>query len=442
MANFKDVLELVDKVSQPLKKIAENTEKTTKKTEKLKNAFNRVTSTMKKVATTATVVIGAIGAVGGMVLRASQKYADFGDRIDKMSQKIGMSRKAFQEWDYIMSQNGGNVESLQMGFKTLTTQIEGVQKGSKDSIRAFSALGVKVKENNGQFRKADDVFNDVIRKLQKIKDPTQKMILANRLFGRSAAELRPLLNQEADAVDNLREKANKLGLIISDKDIENAVKFKDTMDTFTRFFQAKFATEMMKAMPEFTKALEEITKAIQENQEAITAIGEFLKWAATDVLPAIIKFVLGIVSALKSADKLYRELGESQIKIGENFRNSISLIKTNLINAFINAKNTVADAFQKLKISVVSTFVSVGNSISQMFDKIIQKIIQIAGKLPIIGNAIKNSGLASSIGGGISNSYRQNNISNTNNSTVTNNNYFGNTNNYGGLMPLSSQYAI
>ena len=42
-------------------------------------------------------------------------------------------------------------------------------------------------------KKADDVFNDVIRKLQQIKDPTQKMILANRLFGRSAAELRPLL---------------------------------------------------------------------------------------------------------------------------------------------------------------------------------------------------------------------------------------------------------
>ena len=439
MANFKDVLELVDKVSQPLKKIAENTEKTTKKTEKLKEAFDKLGSgkltnalsqmkakfvsvgnTISKVAKAYTVISGAISLVGGAVMRASQKYADLGDRIDKMSQKIGMGRKSFQEWDYIKSQNGGNVESLQMGFKTLTTQIEGVQKGSKDSIKAFSALGVKVKENNGQFRKADDVFNDVIRKLQKIKDPTQKMILANRLFGRSAAELRPLLNKEADAIDNLREKANKLGLIISDEDVDNAVKYKDTMDTFSRFFEAKFATIAMKAMPEFSKSLEEIMSIMQENQDVIEGIGQSLKWTFTVALPAIIKSVMFIANAFKF--------------VGE--------VVGNILGYILTVPMRISIAFDKLKASTVSTFVSVGNSISQMFDKIIQKIIQIAGKLPIIGNAIKNSGLASSIGGGISNSYRQNNISNTNNSTVTNNNYFGNTNNYGGLMPLSSQYAI
>ena len=104
MANFKDVLELVDKVSQPLKKIAENTEKTTKKTEKLKEAFDKLGSgkltnalsqmkakfvsvgnTISKVAKAYTVISGAISLVGGAVMRASQKYADLGDRIDKMS---------------------------------------------------------------------------------------------------------------------------------------------------------------------------------------------------------------------------------------------------------------------------------------------------------------------------------------------------------------------
>ena len=168
--------------------------------------------------------VGAtVGVVGGAILRGANQVAEMGDRIDKMSQKIGMSRKSFQEWDYIMSQNGGNVETLQMGFKTLVTQIEGVQKGSKDSIKAFSDLGVQVKDNNGKFRSADEVFNDTIRSLQKIENPTQKMILANRLFGRSAAELRPLLNQEAQAVDDLRSKANSMGLIISDEEVANSV---------------------------------------------------------------------------------------------------------------------------------------------------------------------------------------------------------------------------
>ena len=83
-------------------------------------------------------------------------------------------------------------------------------------------------------------------------------MLANRLFGRSAAELRPLLNQEAESIDELREKANRLGLIVDEQDIKNAVILKDTFDTFGRAFQARFATVMMKVMPVFTKILEKI----------------------------------------------------------------------------------------------------------------------------------------------------------------------------------------
>lgn len=262
MATYKDVLMLVDKVSEPLRKIQATTEKTQKSLQNLGQKLTTVGKNMKtvggKITSTVTKITATVTAFAAGTVFAMKKAAEYGDRIDKMSQKIGMSRKSFQEWDYIMSQNGGNVETLQMGFKTLVTQIEGVQKGSKDSVKAFKALGVNVKDSNGHFRVADDVFNDVIRKLQQIKDPTQKMILANRLFGRSAAELRPLLNQEASAIDELREKANKMGLILSEQDVKNAVKFSDTMDTFSRVFQAKFATIAMKLMPKFSEIMEKI----------------------------------------------------------------------------------------------------------------------------------------------------------------------------------------
>lgn len=262
MATYKDVLMLIDKVSEPLRKIQAASEKTKNSFQDLGQKLTKVGNNMKtvggKITSTVTKATATVTAFAAGTVYAMKKAAEYGDRIDKMSQKIGMSRKSFQEWDYIMSQNGGNVETLQMGFKTLVTQIEGVQKGSKDSIKAFQALGVSVKDNNGNFRVADDVFNDVIRKLQQVKDPTQKMILANRLFGRSAAELRPLLNQEASAIDELREKANKMGLILSEQDVKNAVKFSDTMDTFSRVFQAKFATIAMKLMPKFVEILERI----------------------------------------------------------------------------------------------------------------------------------------------------------------------------------------
>lgn len=421
MATYKDVLILVDKVSAPLKKIQNNTDK-------LKDKMNRLSKGIKRVSATLLAIKSSVALVGGAILRGANQFAEMGDRIDKMSQKIGMSRKSFQEWDYIMSQNGGNVETLQMGFKTLVTQIEGVQKGSKDSIKAFRDLGVQVKDNNGKFRSADDVFNDTIRSLQKIENPTQKMILANRLFGRSAAELRPLLNQEAQAVDDLRKKANDMGLIISDEDVKNSVKFKDTMDTFTRFFQAKFATVMMKLMPEFSNTLEEIIAFSKENQEIFDSIGTSFNWIVTKALPTTIKFFIGIANVLQTIGGAVGTFIGKVMSIPTYISMAFNTLKTNIILTFLKIGQAIQSVISALK----GVFDSVLGAIAQWIANIIEKIQWIVGKIPLVNKFVKD--------GGSRITQTQNN-----NSVVNNNNI---TNNYGGgsfnsLTPLASGvYAI
>jgi hypothetical protein len=342
MAQYKDTFLLIDKVSKPLQKIQikmkgvqEIASRAQDKLLKFQNGAKKIGKVASNTAKAVGTVASAVGVLGTAIIANSNKYADIGDRIDKMSQKIGMSKKAFQEWDYIMSQNGGNVETLQMGFKTLVTQIEGVQKGSKDSIRAFADLGVAVKDSSGQFRNQDDIFNDTIRKLQKIQNPTKKAMLANRLFGRSAAELRPLLNQEASAIDELRTKANSMGLIISDKDIKNAVIYKDTMDTFSRFFEAKFASLMMSVMPDLTNTLEKIIQLVEENQNVFNNLGLAIKWIGGTALPFVIKGLLIIPKILNNIGSFVGNIIGTIMSIPTAIQTAISNILTSII-IFLN----------------------------------------------------------------------------------------------------------
>ena len=421
MATYKDVLMLVDKVSAPLKKIQGNTDK-------LRDKMGKLAGGVKKVGTVLTAVGTTVSVVGGAILRGANQFAEMGDRIDKMSQKIGMSRKSFQEWDYIMSQNGGNVETLQMGFKTLVTQIEGVQKGSKDSIKAFKDLGVQVKDNNGKFRSADDVFNDTIRSLQKIENPTQKMILANRLFGRSAAELRPLLNQEAQAVDDLRNKANTMGLIISDEDVANSVKFKDTMDTFTRFFQAKFATVMMKLMPEFSKALEDIMAFGKENQEVFDSIGTAFSFIVTKALPATIKLFVGIANLLRTISGAVGTFIGQVMSIPTYISMAFNTLKTNVAITFIKIGQAIQGVISGLK----GVFNSVLGAISQWIANIIEKIQWIVGKIPLVNKLVKD--------GGSRITQTQNNNSVSNSTTIKN--YYGGQSTMQNKPKFNTAYAL
>lgn len=463
MATYKDVLMLVDKVSEPLRKIQSATEKTNKSFKDLGEKLTKVGKNMKtvggKITSTVTKITATVTAFAAGTVYAMKKAAEYGDRIDKMSQKIGMSRKSFQEWDYIMSQNGGNVETLQMGFKTLVTQIEGVQKGSKDSVKAFKALGVNVKDSNGHFRVADDVFNDVIRKLQQIKDPTQKMILANRLFGRSAAELRPLLNQEASAIDELREKANKMGLILSEQDVKNAVKFSDTMDTFSRVFQAKFATIAMKLMPKFIEILEKIlskTDTIEKIMGYLFKLIEVFvnlvdwftkldtKWQI--VIASAVAF-LGVLGPLiTSIGSIISLLGSVATALGTTTGAVAAATSTFLgwvavfagiaagIWAVIKAIQVLIGWIQhlnKMKINNLDT----GNLSGEALDKLRAKRQQMGAKqfdkaYPELARQIKQADKINN------NSVRQTQNNNTTNNSVVNNYNYGNTqrNTIGGIL--------
>ena len=105
---------------------------------------------------------GVTVAAGGLIMKA----ASTGDRVDKMSQKVGLSRKSFQEMEFAMSQSGTKIESLQTGMKTMTKQMSGAANGTKSSAEAFKKLGVSVTDSDGNLRSQEEVMFETISALQ------------------------------------------------------------------------------------------------------------------------------------------------------------------------------------------------------------------------------------------------------------------------------------
>jgi hypothetical protein len=191
-------------------------------------------SSMKKIGKGALILgAAATGAATGLGAIAT-KTADAGDRIDKMSQKLGLSREGFQEWDYILSQNGASIDSMGSGMKTLVNQMDDMAKGGKESTRAFKRLNIEMEDLEGLTQ--EEIFEKTIVALQDVESETERAAIANRLLGRSGQELAPLLNAGADSVENLKKQAGDLGLVMGDDAIDASVKFTDTMDTLKRSF--------------------------------------------------------------------------------------------------------------------------------------------------------------------------------------------------------------
>lgn len=171
--------------------------------------------------------------VGDMVVATAQAT----DRVDKMSQKIGISRTAFQEWDFILSQSGASVDGLQMGVKTLSNAADEARKGTALYAESFDRLGVSVTDVNGDMKDQETLFNEVFKALANVDNQTERTAIANKLLGRSATELAPAFNAGADAIENMRAQAHQLGLVMGDELIDQGVVLTDNIDKLKRAYK-------------------------------------------------------------------------------------------------------------------------------------------------------------------------------------------------------------
>lgn len=190
----------------------------------LEKSFGRIKTALKAAFTVAAVKKSIDG-----IMSLANSTAQAADRIDKQSQALGISRKAFQQWDYILSQSGASIDSLGTSMKTLNTAILG---GSDSAVEAFNALGLQWESLAGMSQ--EGAFEAVVDAFQKMPQGARKSALAIQLFGKNGQSLMPLLNTSSEAMDELRQNTEKLGFVMSDSMVDAGVKFGDTLDNLKR----------------------------------------------------------------------------------------------------------------------------------------------------------------------------------------------------------------
>lgn len=217
--------------------------------DKMAMGFDRIKQAAKWLITGAAVKVG-VDAVKSLATAT----ANAGDRIDKASQALGLSRKAYQEWEYILSQSGATIDSLGISMKTLTNAIV---DGSQDTNDALSTIGLAVSDLEGLSQ--EQAFEKVVRAFQRLPAGVQKSSAAVKLFGRNGQELLPLLNSDIYSIDILRAKAMDLGLVMSDDAVNASVAYTDALDTLQRTFNGLRYSVGAKVLPVLTTAFTRIT---------------------------------------------------------------------------------------------------------------------------------------------------------------------------------------
>jgi phage-related protein len=321
-------------------KIAVDATEAAKGIEGVKDKASKAGAGIKKsLATAGKVGAAAIGAISTAAVGATAALAKgisdtaaYGDNIDKMSQKMGLSATAYQEWDAIMQHSGTSIESLQAGMKTLANAVE-------SGNDAFSRLGISQQEIASMNQ--EELFSATISALQNVEDETERTYLAGQLLGRGATELGALLNMSAEETEDMRQRVHELGGVMSDEAVKSAATFQDNL------------------------------------QDLKTSISGIKRGITQEFLPGVNDMLAGFTSLIIGEDGAEEKLSSGMDSIFQNVQNIVPRI-TEIITTIGNALIGAAPQILNVGLEIVS---SLAKSLSDNADVLIDAAFELINVL-------------------------------------------------------------
>ena len=307
--------EEVEDLGKETKETGTEMEKTEKQSSKLGESLkDGLAAGAKAAAAGIAAMTAAAAATAAAIINAAGAAAEYGDNIDKMSQKLGMSTDAYQEWDFIMQHSGSDIDKMSTSMKKLA---ESVQDPSKDAAAAFNKLGTNVETLREMSE--EEIFETVISGLQDLESGTERTALATTLLGKSAMDLGALLNMSAEETESMRKEVHKLGGVMSEDAVKTAAAYQDSLQNMktaiggvTREIGGSFMPSMIQMMNSVAQIASGNMDAIEGLELGLDNFLKNLEETADDLADTADQFLPIIVDAIMRA---LPKLAESGLKI-------------------------------------------------------------------------------------------------------------------------------
>lgn len=251
----------------------------------------------------AGIVAAGTAAMTGAIVKGTSDVASYGDNIDKMSQKMGLSAQAYQEWDAVMQHSGTSMEAMKASMKTLAN-------AAQSNNAAFAELGITQEQLASMSQ--EQLFEATIAALQNVEDTTTRTYLAGKTLGRGATELGALLNTSAEDTQAMRDRVRELGGVMSDDAVKAAALFQDNLQDMQTAISGLGRNMMSELLPSmnniiagFTSlilgeegATEKLSSGFQTLFKSLDGIAQNIVTTITNMMPDIIAGISEILPEL------------------------------------------------------------------------------------------------------------------------------------------------
>lgn len=319
---------------------------------------------MRGLSTAAAAVAASIGAI-------TVKSGQWADDLNTMSKIYSISTAELQKYSAAAELVDVDVETIAKSHVRLEKQMMAASKGTGTSAEAFEKLGVSVTDSNGELRKGDDVWQDVIKALGSMENETERDALAMQLMGKSAAELNPLIEDGGEAYQRLADTMAKYDLEFIDQDMLNrANEFNDSLDTIKAVGMVAFQQLGTQLAAYLAPVMEKV----------VDLVGRLANWFS-ELSPRTQAIIAAIAGVVAIAAPLLMGLGQVAFAISSII--SLMAVVGPAIAGIVAALGPV--------VLIIGAVVAAGILLYKNWDTIKAKALEIWTAITTTWNSIKES---------------------------------------------------
>jgi hypothetical protein len=234
---------------------------------------NQAEAELKRFGGVATKLGGVLAAAFSVqaITSFAKASIDAADQMSKMSQSAGVSVEQLSSLGHAANLADVPLESLGKSLGRLAVGMADTLKGTGEAKDAFQALGISVITADGNLRSSDDVLKDIAERFAGMEDGAGKTALAIKIFGRSGADLIPLLNAGAAGLADMQAEAAAMGLTLSTETAQAAEQFNDNLTRMKGLLQGVANQILAETLPTLNKLSDSMVENAKSTNDIVPA---------------------------------------------------------------------------------------------------------------------------------------------------------------------------
>jgi|GEM_PF-4164467 len=317
-------------------------------------------------------------------------FQDVGTEVKNLQRYTGGSAEDMSKLRFAAEEAG-------VSSDTLATALGKMAKAAATTAgeKKFEAIGVSVKDVNGNFKSASAIFSEVAGKIAAMPNGIAKTNDILQIFGKSGMQLAPLLNQGSAGIAKFSAEAQKMGLVLSQDNLDAVQKNIMAQREFhasVQGLQVQLGQYLYPAITAITKGFSEVVPVLMEVlKPAFKLLGEAIS-PVIGFISDLVKYITDLGDHFESTGgkaSAFGSIGKSIGTVFNDVKTLFQLLLPVLKDVFAFVMNYLAPVFAVVLEGAFKAVAIAANVVVDVIKGIIYLVkAEINGVIDVINFAI------------------------------------------------------